>query len=27
MAQALKKYQKLTVQVVTEVVGDFIIKE
>jgi len=25
MAQVLKKYQKLTVQVVTEVVGDFII--
>jgi len=27
MAQVLKKYQKLTVQVVTEVVGDFIIKK
>jgi len=27
MAQVLKKYQKLTVQVVTKVVGDFIIKK
>jgi len=27
MAQVLKKHQKLTVQVVTEVVGDFIIKK
>ena len=27
MVQVLEKYQKLTVQVVTEVVGDFIIKE
>jgi len=27
MAQVLKKYQKLTVQIVTEVEGDFIIRQ
>ena len=27
MAQVIKKYQKLTVKVVTEVVGDFIVKK